>query len=1411
MSSNVDSRPQRCDPAMSTLLAQNDGPVLTSLIGNGHVLGGGEARLEQLFEAICDRFRAEGRDDCLAVDADETRLSYPELDARANRLARHLLELGAGPGDRIALLFDHAVPAYTAMLAVLKIHAAYVPLDPGFPPDRIAYIIEDADVSRVLTLASLEAVVPDVAARLVCLDREQEQIDRRDSARVQIGGSAVGQDDLAYIIYTSGSTGRPKGVAIEHASICNFVRVAADVYGIRPQHRVYQGMTIAFDFSVEEIWVPWMAGATLVPKPRGAALLGPELADFLAEKRVTAMCCVPTLLSTLEDDLPDLSFLLVSGEACPRDLIARWHRPGRRFLNVYGPTEATVTATMAVAHPDRPVTLGEPLPTYSAVILDPESPRVLPRGELGEIGLAGIGLARGYVNRDDLTAKAFIPDFLGIPDNPSGRIYRTGDLGRFTEDGDIEYHGRIDTQVKVRGYRIELSEIESVLLRVPGIAQAVVNTYEPEPGFVELVGYYTVRHDGADLQDQEIRAQLRERLPGYMVPAYLERLDRIPTLPSDKADRKSLPAPRGNRTTGVDDEYVAPSPGTEEVLAEALSSVLRLEKVSAAANFFTDLGANSMLMAQFAGRLRKDARIPVPAMRDLYTAPTIAALAKTLEAVPVQAPAETRSARSPRPEPLGAAQHILCGTLQALVFVLTTFVASLVLLEGYLFASNGQGLADVLWRAFVFGTLSFVGWSLFPIAAKWLLVGRWTVQEFPVWSLAYFRFWLVKNIIRATPMRMFIGTPVYPLYLRALGANIGRRTAIFSRFVPVCTDLLTIDDDAVVRKDALISCYRAHDGSIQTGTVRLGRDALVGEGSVLDIHTTLGDGAQLGHASSLHASQTVPSGQRWHGSPAQATDTDFRTVAPADCGLRRRVAYGIAAALYRLVLLPGLGLGVLALLIPFYLGLERLDHGSPWFYAELLALTLLLLVLGLSFTVLALVVVPRVLNLCLTPGRIYPLYSWRYAVQRAIDRMTNVQFFMRLTGDSSLVVHYVRLLGYKQPDLVQTGSNFGLATKQDNPYLVTTGSGTMIADGLAIMNADFSSSSFMVSPVTIGARSFLGNNIYYPSTAATGDNCLYATKVMVPVDGPPREGVGLLGSPAFEIPRTVRRDVDFRAQGTGPELHALLRSKNRHNAVTILFFLLRGWIYASAGLLLASFAVALHSIYDVFAVAAAFLGMQLFSVAYFVLVERASLGFRRLRPIFCSIYQEPFWRTERFWKLSARAYLEVFNGTPFKPLIWRLLGVRMGRRVLDDGCYIPERTLVSIGDDCTLNILSIVQCHSMEDGAFKVEATTVGARCTLGANSFVHYGATVGDGAVVEVDTFVMKGTEIPSFSSFGGNPAREFTTARSLELTTPSGRHAAPRGTRSQYIRFARRRGRGRHGLSDRRHEQPRTTRGSR
>ena len=401
-------------------------------------------RLDDLFEQRCLRFGNSP-----AVITEDGRLTYYELDRRANQVARYLIDQGVKSGDRVGLLFDKSIETYVALLAVLKVNAAYVPFDPGFPAARIQSIVDDAGVKTIVSMSALRERLGAFDGRHVYLDEAKRKIDAKPHAPLADGEVAPPVDQICYIIYTSGTTGNPKGVVIEHPSICNFVQVAAELYGFAPGDRVYQGMTIAFDFSVEEVWVPLMAGATLVPGKRGTSLVGDELADFLRDREVTCLCCCPTLLATIEQELPQLRLLLVGGEACPQNLVARWYRPGRTILNSYGPTEATVTATLTELTPNKPVTIGGPLPTYSIVILDPTTDEVVPPGELGEIGIAGIGLAAGYLNRDDLTQKKFIPDFLEIPNNPSKRIYRTGDLGRINAGREVEYLGRIDTQVKI--------------------------------------------------------------------------------------------------------------------------------------------------------------------------------------------------------------------------------------------------------------------------------------------------------------------------------------------------------------------------------------------------------------------------------------------------------------------------------------------------------------------------------------------------------------------------------------------------------------------------------------------------------------------------------------------------------------------------------------------------------------------------------------------------------------------------------------------------------------------------------------------------------------------------------------------------------------------------------------------------
>ncbi|MET9961149.1 Pls/PosA family non-ribosomal peptide synthetase [Streptomyces sp. NPDC006326] len=805
-----------------------------------------------------------------------------------------------------------------------------------------------------------------------------------------------------------------------------------------------------------------------------------------------------------------------------------------------------------------------------------------------------------------------------------------------------------------------------------------------------------------------------------------------------------------------------PAEDIERVFAEVLADVIGVDRVSADSHFFNDLGANSMVMAQFCARVRKRPDLPSISIKDIYREPTVRGLAASVAGA-LAAPAEQPPLPPEAPTRTTTARYVLCGVVQCLVFLGYCLVAGALTTRGYewVSAAPGTGLPSVYLRSLVFGGSLFVALCVLPIAAKWILVGRWEPREFPVWSLAYLRLWTVRVLIQMSPMALLVGNPLHVLYLRALGARIGPGVTILTRTIPVCTDLLTIGAGTVIRKESNLLCYRAHAGRIQTGRVTLGRDVFVGEKTVLDIDTAMGDGSQLGHSSALLPGQSVPAGARWHGAPAQPADVDYVRVPPRPCSTLRRVGYGLAALLQLLVLYVPLAVGGLCVALREVPALGRamapgrLGISSPMLYLDAFVLATVVFFGGVVLGLSVLYTVPRLLSRLIEPDRVYPLYGFHYGIHRLITRMTNLRFFRWLCGDSSYIVPYLRGLGYDLSKVVQTGSNFGTEVQHETPFLIKVGSGTMVADGLSVLNAEFSGSSFRVTRVQIGARNFLGNNIAYPAGGRTGENCLLATKVMVPLDGEIREGVGLLGSPCFEIPRTVERDTRFDHLRSDGELERNLRAKNRYNRHTMALFLGVRWLHVFLFSLISLLTADLYEVLGAVALAAMLPVGLLVTTLYYVLVERSFTAWRPLRPQLCSIYDPAFWRHELLWKMPDH-HLLAFNGTPFKPLVWRLLGVRIGRRVFDDGFSVTERTLGSVGDDCTLNFGSRMQCHSQEDGTFKSDRSTLGPGCTLGVNSHVHYGVTMGEGSFLAADSFLMKGEDVPAGARWGGNPATE-------------------------------------------------------
>ncbi|MBB5749017.1 non-ribosomal peptide synthetase-like protein [Micrococcus sp. TA1] len=1361
-------------------------------------------RLDHLFEQKVDSLDIRGQSGRLAVDSEQGALTYAELDCRANRLARHLAQRGVRSGDRVGLLFDHALDGYTGMLATLKLNAAYVPLDPGFPTDRIAYICHDADVRTVVTCVSLLPALESVTADAVAVDAEAAAIAMQPAHRLDPGESGLPVDELAYVIYTSGTTGRPKGVAIEHASICNFVRVAAEVYGITDGDRIYQGMTIAFDFSVEEIWVPWMAGATLVPKPYGAALVGEELHQYLQSRRITALCCVPTLLATLEDDLPGLRFLLVSGEACPQDLITRWYRPDRRFLNVYGPTEATVTATWTPLDPDHRVTIGVPLPTYSVVLLDPQSDRVVTRGGVGEICVGGVALSPGYVHRPDLTAKAFIQDSLGLANNPSGRLYRTGDLGRIDEDGNIEYLGRIDLQVKIRGYRIELTEIESVLMQYPGIATAVVEPHRPEPDVVELAAYYCRRGDSA-VEPLQVQGLLRDRLPGYMVPSYLIELEKMPMLPSDKVDRKRLPPPGPADRLGATTVTVDPEGPVEHELARLLAEVLRMERVGVTSHFFDDLGGDSLVMARFCARVREHPGLGHPVMQDVYRHPTIRDLASALVDSTASAgtgalPAGATIAAPPPAHRVGRARYAAIGAAQALTFMALTSLSAFVFILLFDWLTAAPDGWHALARSLGMASAMLVFLSILPVVAKWLLVGRTRVQRIPVWGAGYYHYWVVRWLLGLSPARLAAGTPVFIWYLRLLGARVGRNTIIHGNTIPAFPDLLTIGSNVVICPGTMLNCYRVDSGVIRSGPVTVRDRAFVGGHGVLDIDTVVGQDAQLAHSSSLAPGQRIPAGESWHGTPAVPGGDDHRTVPDVAPRPWRGVVFGLWVILTPVLLAAPLFTITWALIHAFpviggpLMGVQQLPW-TAWPYNLLaLGITLVLIPVGITTGLVWVFTVPRLVNRLVVPGRVYPLYGLGYVAMRMVMRMTNARFG-QLFGDSNYITGYLSLLGYRMKPVIQTGTNFGMFTRHDIPYLVRLGTGTMVSDGIIFMNAEYSSTAFRVGPTEVGAHSFFGNDVLVTPRARIGDNVLLATKVLVPVSGAMRHDVGLLGSPAFEIPRSVMRDAAFDDLKEGPEHDRLLQAKLRYNTMTIVLRLLTRWFIGVLAATLSLWAIDMHQDFGSWPMALVMFLLPLFSAVYFAVLEQATMGFRSMQPQYCSIYNPYFWRHERFWKLQSDAAAGLVNGTPFKAWLLRLHGARIGRQLFDDGSNLVERSLVTIGDYCTLNLGSILQGHSLEDGTFKSDVIVVEDGVTLAPKAFVHYGTHLGRNTLIDTDAFLMKGEQVPDGQWWHANPARPMPS-RAAEASGVPATVTALTPSRVR-VRIVHRRRRAKHRLS--------------
>jgi non-ribosomal peptide synthetase-like protein len=1291
-------------------------------------------------------------------------LSYAELERRAQELALAIAPFVAQESVVAILLPRHRAELFVAELAVLKSGAAYTCLDLAYPDAHAAYLIEDS--RAVVLVTDAEGAARARAAKfpvgqVIDVDQDLGGDAPDRGAHAETTARALPPFDpssLAYVVYTSGTTGRPKGVMIEHRSIANLVESDLETFHLEPRDRVAQGSSHAYDSAVEETWLAFAAGATLVVLDDDAVRSGPDLVPWLRNERISVFCPPPTLLRATgcrepERELPDLRLLYVGGEALPRDLADRWSR-GRWMENGYGPTECTVTVVRGRIQPGEPITIGRAVRGNEAWVLDADLAEV-GAGESGELCLSGAGLGRGYLHREELTAEKF-------PRHPRfGRIYRTGDLVRREPDGQLSYLGRIDAQVKLRGHRIELAAVEALLSTLPGVRAAACRLQDAETSPL-LVAFVVPAVPGEPPRFEALSQALQSLLPAYMVPSRFAHIAELPTSVGGKLDRSALPAigapERASATTGP-----SARDDLELRIARVFASALGLAaEPSIEDDFFLDLGGDSLAAAVAVSLLRDDPRTASLTVRDLYGAHSVGALALRARAARVERDAEDSAPREPRPggiEPVTHAQAVCANAVQAL-FLLGELLVASALLYASAFdllprAVNALGLPLFLCSAAFLSLASLIFYVpfavLFLVLSKRVLIGTYRPMRVPVYSSFYVRNWMVQQIARIVPWTLIAGTEFQNATLRALGAKIGRHVHLH-RGVALTSggfDLLTIEDDVMVGQDAALRLVDLERGALVVGPISLGRASTVDVRAGLSAHSSLGAEACLTALSSLAAGQHVPAGECWDGIPAAPAG---RAPAPEPAARGRTLSPTTHAAL----VVCARALAIVLFALPFFALLAAL---ASWKGIGATQLGAVLTESGGSFiglvAVAVLVSVPLTLVLqgiaLRALGRVPAgnTSRWSAGYVRILIKAEVVHAAGDWLSGTLFWPLWLRLAG------MRIGENCEISTILDVvPECVEIGDECFLADGVYLGGPRLHRGVVTVARTRLARGSFLGNHVVIHAGDALPEDVLVGV-CTVPNPASIHAHSTTFGHPPFELARAAATKFD-RSATHEP---SFVRRVNRilwESARCLLplpplglVFVAAVWIEALHRDSSSAFAVILDIAAMTAFVAAASVSLVL--VLKWLLLGRVRPGEHPLWSCWCSRWDFHYVA----WAFWARGVLSNLEGTLFLAWYLRAMGARIGRRVVLSGgfAHVVDPDMLEFEDGVTVHAL--FQAHSFEDRVLKIDRVTLRAHADVGSGAVLFYGAEIGAGAHVAPHSVVMKHERLLPHRSYAGCPIR--------------------------------------------------------
>jgi non-ribosomal peptide synthetase-like protein len=1289
-----------------------------------------------------------------ALECNGETLTYAELDARANRIAHMLHARGIGPGALVGLYFEKSCLVFAALLGVLKAGAGYVPIDSKTPVQRIQSIVDDASLSVLLTQARLGRALPAFkCTETIFLDQDSEAYDRYPDTPLPAAQSGVTLVDTCYVIFTSGSTGRPKGVVVEHRNAVNFVRSLDTVYALHEDDRIYQGFSLAFDASVEECWAAFSLGGTLVVPNENIARSPHDAAYFINTENVTYFSTVPSFLAMIDDDLPSVRLLVVGGEDCPPELVSRWAQ-GRRMLNTYGPTEATVVATAAECIPGRPVTIGTALPGYTTYVLDDDLQPVAP-GATGELFIGGRSIARGYLNRLELTSERFIPDKFAATHDGNARLYRTYDLVRWTSDGELQFAGRKDSLVKIRGFRVELAEIETALIEQADVQAAAV-AVRTEGALQELAAF-VVPVNGAGVDHGAISQALRQRLPEYMIPKYLDVIHELPRLTSGKLDRSQLPPSRTLLASEQRDSVRAET-ALEADIVEVFQNCFRVSPVYVSDDFFLDLGGHSLLVARVVTALRAKFDTSCITVRDIYEYRTIRRLAHYLQSMGIGTESPEKAPADPMPltdrGSVSGPRRWLCASLQAVALLVYHGVIAapgiFLLLTSTMVFDGQLEPWDAAKAISIVSFLVWPCWLALSIALKWIVIGRYKPGRYPVWGGYYFRWWLVSRFQGLSWSGMFVGTPLMSLYYRAMGAKVGRNSTICT---PLCTafDVVSIGENTSIGAETQLLGYRVEGGWLIIGKVAVGSNCFVGAHSNLALNVEMGDGSRLDDMSLLADGEIIPPGGALSGSPAAPTDVRVPSDTHALTGPRRRFLFG----LLHLGLIYLMGYLLLLSMIPAAaLVLFALREGSGlWGAAAAFAAVPLA---GASYLLLV-VAVKRAAIGRILPG-VYRENSLRYIRLWFLNYLLeNTRHILLPVYATLLFPKVLRLLGAKM------GRNVEVSTvMQITPDLLEIGDDSFLADACLVGGQRVHGGLVAVLPNKIGARTFIGNSAHVPGGVEIGNDGLIGV-MSAPPHGVLRtpDGTRWLGLPSFELPST-QAVTCFTETSTYRPSRALVAGRIMMEVVRVL---LPSFVLAAS---LVAFAASLIFAFHNLSLAAVLLlgpcvvlALSVAMVFITAMVKRLLMG--TYKPGLAPLWSPYIWANEivnGLYESTAAPAMMPLMGTPFLAPCLRAMGCKVGRWVFLETTLFSEFDLVDIGDHAALNLGVTVQTHLFEDRVMKADLLKIGEHCSVGNMSIVLYATEMQRGSCLGPLSLLTKGETLPPASRWHGVPTRLMNAA---------------------------------------------------